>query len=261
MSAALKIKQVADASGFTAATLRYYEQIGLLPEATRTPTGYRLYDERTIERLAFIARAKQLGCTLDEIVGLSTAWDGGECGPVQDRLRELVVAKIEAAEHRIHELSTFRDDLRRAAAAFEGHRPAGACDADCGCVAAPVADGATPQRRAPLPTKIALTSRPARTDEPALACSLSTGSIQRRMEEWRSVLGHAVLREPTPDGLRAVFAASAPLAELMRLVTAEQDCCPFLRFAITVDTRGVALEVGAPDDAMAIVESLFEVAP
>lgn len=36
MSTGLKIKEVADASGFTAATLRYYEEIGLLPEASRT---------------------------------------------------------------------------------------------------------------------------------------------------------------------------------------------------------------------------------
>ena len=73
MSIGLKIKDVAAASGFTAATLRYYERIGLLPEASRTPAGYRTYDQRTVERLAFIARAKQLGCTLEEIAGLTPA--------------------------------------------------------------------------------------------------------------------------------------------------------------------------------------------
>ena len=87
MTTGLKIKEVADASGFTAATLRYYEQIGLLPEASRTPAGYRMYDQRTLDRLAFIARAKQLGCSLEEITGLTTAWDGGQCGPIQDRPR------------------------------------------------------------------------------------------------------------------------------------------------------------------------------
>ena len=57
-----------------------------------------------------------------------------------------------------------------------------------------------------------------------------------------------------------MFAPSVPIAELMRLVAAEQDCCQFFRFAITVDTRGVALEVRAPDDALSIVESMFGVA-
>ena len=63
----MKIKEVADRSGFSPPTLRYYEEIGILPAPTRTPSGYRTYDERTLERLAFIARTKQLGCTLEEI--------------------------------------------------------------------------------------------------------------------------------------------------------------------------------------------------
>jgi len=54
MATGLKIKDVADASGFTAATLRYYEQIGLLPETSRTSSGYRIYDQRTLDRLAFL---------------------------------------------------------------------------------------------------------------------------------------------------------------------------------------------------------------
>lgn len=56
--------------------MRYYERIGLLPQSTRTPAGYRTYDQRTVERLAFIARAKQLGCTLEEVTGLTTGVRG-----------------------------------------------------------------------------------------------------------------------------------------------------------------------------------------
>ena len=137
MSTGLKIKEVADASGFTAATLRYYEQIGLLPKTSRTPAGYRMYDQRTLDRLAFIARAKQLGCSLDEITGLSTAWDGGQCGPIQDQLRQLVASKVAAAQNQIAELATFTAELQQAAAALERHRPDGACDAKCGCVCEP----------------------------------------------------------------------------------------------------------------------------
>ena len=95
-----RIKDVADRSGFTAATLRYYEEIGLLPQPARTPAGYRLYDERTVERLAFIARAKQLGCSLEEIADLTLAWDGGQCGVVQDRLRTVVADKLGSARAR-----------------------------------------------------------------------------------------------------------------------------------------------------------------
>ena len=53
-------------SGFTPATLRYYEDLGLLPAPSRTDAGYRLYDDKALDRLAFIARAKQLGCSLEE---------------------------------------------------------------------------------------------------------------------------------------------------------------------------------------------------
>ncbi len=66
MTTGLKIKDVADASGFSANTLRYYEQIGLLPESVRTPAGYRTYDQRTLDRLAFISR---------QAIGLHTRGD------------------------------------------------------------------------------------------------------------------------------------------------------------------------------------------
>ena len=78
-----RIKEVAERSGFSAPTLRYYEVIGILPEPARTSSGYRSYDDATFDRLAFIARAKQLGCTLEEIADLTMAWEGGRCGPIR----------------------------------------------------------------------------------------------------------------------------------------------------------------------------------
>ncbi|MGH9132790.1 MAG: MerR family transcriptional regulator [Ilumatobacteraceae bacterium] len=253
MTTGLKIKEVADATGFTPATLRYYEQIGLLPEASRTPAGYRTYDERMLDRLAFIARAKQLGCGLEEITGLTTAWDGGQCGPIQDQLRRLVAGKIAAAQRQIAELTTITRELQHAATALERHRPDGACDTGCGCVSEP--DDST--SAAATVQAINLTARPATAGEPAIACTLSAGSMKGRIVDWQSLLGHVERREPVDGGVRCVFAASVPSDELIRLVAAEQDCCQFFRFAITVDSRGVALEVRAPDDAREIVESLF----
>ena len=256
MTTGLKIKEVADASGFTSATLRYYEQIGLLPEASRTPAGYRMYDERTLDRLAFIARAKQLGCNLEEITGLTTAWDGGQCGPIQDQLRQLVAGKIAAAQNQIADLMTFTSELQQAATALERHRPEGACDADCGCVSDP--DDKQPV--AATIQSVALSTKPAAAGEPAIACTLSARSMKGRIADWNSLLAHVERRERIDGGVRSVFSPSVPITELMRLVAAEQDCCQFFRFAITVDTRGVALEVRAPDDALSIVESMFGVA-
>ncbi|MGD9793050.1 MAG: MerR family transcriptional regulator [Acidimicrobiia bacterium] len=130
----LKIKEMAERSGVTPATLRYYEEIGLLPPAIRTAAGYRLYDDRTLERLAFVNRAKQLGCSLEEIGELTTAWDGGKCSPVQDRLRTLVLAKIDEARRKIAELTALANDLERVATELDGHRAEGPCDDSCGCI-------------------------------------------------------------------------------------------------------------------------------
>jgi hypothetical protein len=81
--------------------------------------------------------------------------------------------------------------------------------------------------------------------------------MEDRVADWHSLLDHVVRREPVDGGIRCVFDASVPTDELVRLAAAEQDCCRFFRFAITVDERGIALEVRAPDDAREIVESLF----
>jgi MerR family transcriptional regulator, copper efflux regulator len=129
----LHIKDVAHRSGFSAATLRYYETIGLLACPDRTPAGYRVYDNSVLERLAFINRAKQLGCTLEEIADLVIAWDGGQCGPVQERLQALVAAKIVASERQIAELQAFTAELRIAAKVLRTHRVDGPCDSTCGC--------------------------------------------------------------------------------------------------------------------------------
>jgi hypothetical protein len=65
-------------------------------------------------------------------------------------------------------------------------------------------------------------------------------------------------RERTDDGaLRVELAADVPLDELARLVAAEQGCCAFFSFTITVDQRGIALQVRAPDDAAELVTALF----
>ena len=123
MVSGLKIKDVSDHSGFSASTLRYYEQIGLLPVSARTPSGYRCYPPDTLERLGFIRSSKQLGCSLNEIAELLVAWDGGKCGPVQDHLRVIVTDKLADARAQIAELVALTVQLEIAGANLERHRP------------------------------------------------------------------------------------------------------------------------------------------
>ncbi len=244
----LRIKEVAERTGFSAPTLRYYEDIGLLPPPARTESGYRSYDEAMVERLAFIGRAKQLGCSLDEIADLMTAWDGGRCGPIQDRLRTLVAAKLGDAQAQIVELMTLTSELQRAAVSLERHRPDGPCDERCGCVITDVTDfGVAP-------------AAASEQQEAAIACTLRPDALRGQVGDWQSMLEHAERRLPLEDGVRVELSPDTPLQELMRLVAAEQDCCQFLRFSITLDARGVGLEVRGRADAQVVIESLFGVA-
>lgn len=129
------IGETSERSGFSASALRYYEGIGLVEPANRTEAGYRLYDDSTLDRLALIGRAKQLGCTLEEITDLATILDDERCGPVQRRLHDLVTTKLADAERHIEELTALTVQLRHAAALLNGPAVDGPCSPACACLA------------------------------------------------------------------------------------------------------------------------------
>jgi DNA-binding transcriptional MerR regulator len=68
------ISAVAARTGFAPSDLRLYEDAGLI-KRDRTDAGYRVYDDRSVERLRFVSRAKQLGLSLDEITELVALGD------------------------------------------------------------------------------------------------------------------------------------------------------------------------------------------
>ncbi len=253
MTGPLRIAEVADRVGVSTATVRYYEKIGVLPEPERAGNGYRVYDDRIVEQLEFIGRAKQLGCTLDEVADLVTAWDGGECGPVQDRLRALVADKLTAARAEIVELVTLTAELHRAAAALERHRPVGRCDDACGCITRPDALDEPPVTTTP----ITLTRHAdGATDDPPIACTLRPDELPGRLDDWDTLLRGAT-RTAIDGGVRVGLGDGIDLAEVTRLAAAEQDCCRFFSFRLTFDQEGVGLEVTAPADAIDVVHAAF----
>ena len=93
--------------------------------------------------------------------------------------------------------------------------------------------------------------------EPPVACTLGPEDVPARIAEWREVLGSVTAREPISGGLRLVLSEGAPVSRIADLTVAEQQCCAFFSFALTVDRRGVALEVTAPADGEAVVAELF----
>jgi MerR family transcriptional regulator, copper efflux regulator len=262
MSTTFQIAEVAQRSGFTPATLRYYEEIGLLAPVYRTDAGYRLYDEASLERLRLIARAKQLGCSLDEIAELTAAWDGGRCAPVQERLRATIDAKIMRAHTQIAELTTLAADLQLAAASLSA-QPDGPCDDTCGCISDTAVSSTGTS--VPLVAKVDATITADASGEVPIACTLGAGEISTRLDEWNALLAYQgeLLRGVTDrralddGGLRLEFGPNSDVAEIARLAAAEQGCCRFFRFALVVDGRGIALEVHAPPDARPVLVTLF----
>jgi MerR family copper efflux transcriptional regulator len=104
------IGRAAKGAGVSVQAVRYYERLGLLPTAHRTPTGYRVYGPEAVDRLRFIKQAQALGFSLDEIREiLRLRYEGRspcEC------VRKLLQKRLETIEHQIRQLVRFRHDLR-----------------------------------------------------------------------------------------------------------------------------------------------------
>src|SRR5687768_13137913 len=93
--------------------------------------------------------------------------------------------------------------------------------------------------------------------EPPVACTLGATDVPGRLAEWGDVLTHVARREPLEGGVRLVLSDDAPVEQIAALAVAERACCAFFRFALTVDGRGVGLEVTGPPDAATVLDGLF----
>jgi DNA-binding transcriptional MerR regulator len=103
------IGDIAKQSDVTPATIRYYEEIGLLTAPPRSEAGYRRYSSATLEELEFIKKGQGLGFSLEEIGEILKLSRAGET-PCSHVL-ELAERNLEAAEERIQQLQRLRDRL------------------------------------------------------------------------------------------------------------------------------------------------------
>ena len=93
----MKIGQVAESSGVSVDTVRFYERRGVLPAPERLPSGYRTYTAATVERIRLARRLQALGLTLDEVVDALHATDEGDATCASERWRlEAVLERIDA---------------------------------------------------------------------------------------------------------------------------------------------------------------------
>ena len=242
-----RISDVARRTGMPTSTLRYYERIGLLPEPGSTDSGYRAYEERALERLAFIARARALGLRLDEIGELADLWDADRCGPVQERLRELITTKIADTQERADALMALSSELSSFVDALETQAPDAPCGEDCGCHPAPERVGSSARRLTMLPSL-----------GPDLACTLASDDMAGRLNEWQALAGQATTRATIDDGARLTF-TSVDLRVMADLVAREQACCSFLSFTIGSTPFGATLDIAGPPDARPMIAALLDV--
>ncbi|MDX1374311.1 MAG: heavy metal-responsive transcriptional regulator [Burkholderiales bacterium] len=119
------IGKLAKDIGIGAGALRYYERLGLLPPASRTASGYRVYGAPAAQRLRFIRRAQALGFSLEEIAQLLALSDNPRAR-ARD-VKRVTQAKIADIEGRIAALRRMKRGLETLEARCSGHGHIGEC--------------------------------------------------------------------------------------------------------------------------------------
>lgn len=113
----MNIGDASSRSGVSAKMIRYYEQIGLIPPARRTASGYRDYAEADIHMLRFIARARDLGFPVAEITDLLDLWrDTGRGSKDVKALAQARVCELRQKIAHLQEMATTLEDLARSCA-------------------------------------------------------------------------------------------------------------------------------------------------
>ncbi len=108
----LSIAELREKAGVSARTLRYYEELGLLPGVRRRAGGRRVYGPDEIERLSFIQRLKKLGLSLAEVKELNAVYAiGGSTRNMLGRLDELLDGHRAELDARIEELGSLREEI------------------------------------------------------------------------------------------------------------------------------------------------------
>jgi Cd(II)/Pb(II)-responsive transcriptional regulator len=121
----MKIGDLAKATGTQVETIRHYEREGLLPDAGRTESNYRVYADAHVRRLGFIRHCRSLDMTLGEIRTLLRFKDAPEenCEEVNTLLDE----HIEHVSTRIKELRDLQTELKRLRSKCSAARDTAAC--------------------------------------------------------------------------------------------------------------------------------------
>ncbi len=106
----MRIQNVAQQTGISSQTIRYYESVDLLPKPQREANRYRTYTEIDVERIRFVGGARQLGLSIDDIREILALRDTSEapCRTVLSMLKQ----KADEIQQRVVELKRLEAELR-----------------------------------------------------------------------------------------------------------------------------------------------------
>ena len=112
------IGQAAKASGISAKMIRHYEEVGPLPAASRTLSGYRTYNHQDVHMLRFIRHSRDLGFSIKQIADLLSLWR--DMNRPSSKVKQLATEHIEMLNQKIQELNAMKSELTRLVSCCHG---------------------------------------------------------------------------------------------------------------------------------------------
>lgn len=109
----MNIGQASKASGVSAKMIRYYEEIGLIAKAARSPAGYRSYETSDIHTLRFVRQAREFGFSIEKIGELLALWRDRSRASAD--VKHLALAHVAELEAKIGELQAMASALKHLA--------------------------------------------------------------------------------------------------------------------------------------------------
>ena len=144
----LKIGELAKRTGTNAPTIRYYEEIGLLPRASRGDGGQRSYDAGDIRLLTFIRQCREFGFSIEQVRRLIAVMQDRSSNCIE--ARDVAQAHLNTVRAKLEELRSLESSLASFVKSCET-QCCGGPGTDCVILqdlAAPKPAGATPTKRA-----------------------------------------------------------------------------------------------------------------
>ncbi|WP_077964332.1 Cu(I)-responsive transcriptional regulator [Ensifer adhaerens] len=114
----MNIGEASRASGVSTKMIRYYETIGLIPQADRSEAGYRNYGDNDVHTLRFIRRSRDLGFTVEQMTDLLALWR--DRSRASGEVKKIALEHVEILERKAEELKAMSRTLKHLAAHCHG---------------------------------------------------------------------------------------------------------------------------------------------